>query len=275
MFNQLVESTTHRADLKRKGTFFLGAFFFYAMLLTTAGIGSIYAYNVHLDDVNEEMTTILISPKDLPTDAPRPEPRRPVNSGTGRQNHPAERPEAIARLLQNTKPPETISLIPHSLPELPPGPVIFTNRVFDPSSDGGAVAGPTGPSGSPASSAGSGTQLVVEEAGDETPPPPAPTPKPPPQKVRLTSSMISAKALDKPAPAYPQIAKITRTQGPVAVEIVIDEEGHVISAHATNGPQVLRIAAQQAALQARFSPTKLNGQPVKVTGVITYNFVLQ
>ncbi|MDQ3135052.1 MAG: energy transducer TonB, partial [Acidobacteriota bacterium] len=64
-------------------------------------------------------------------------------------------------------------------------------------------------------------------------------------------------------------------QGPVAVEIVIDEEGRVISAHATNGPQVLRIAAQQAALQARFSPTKLNGQPVKVTGVITYNFVLQ
>jgi hypothetical protein len=28
-----------------------------------------------------------------------------------------------------------------------------------------------------------------------------------------------------------------------------------------------------AAYQARFTPTKLSGKPVKVTGVITYNFV--
>jgi hypothetical protein len=37
----------------------------------------------------------------------------------------------------------------------------------------------------------------------------------------------------------------------------------------------LQAVAVAAARQARFSPTKLSGQPVKVTGVIQYNFVAQ
>ena len=40
------------------------------------------------------------------------------------------------------------------------------------------------------------------------------------------------------------------------------------------GPAILREAAVQAALKAKFSPTKLSGQPVKVSGVINYKFAL-
>jgi len=40
-----------------------------------------------------------------------------------------------------------------------------------------------------------------------------------------------------------------------------------------SGHPLLRAAAVAAARGARFSPTKLSGQPVKVSGVITYNFV--
>ena len=58
------------------------------------------------------------------------------------------------------------------------------------------------------------------------------------------------------------------------MQIVIDEQGHVISAKATSGSPLLQAAAMQAALQARFTPTLLGGQAVKVTGSITYNFVL-
>ena len=60
----------------------------------------------------------------------------------------------------------------------------------------------------------------------------------------------------------------------VTVEVVLDETGKVVSAVATNGPAILREAAVQAALKARFSPTKLSGQPVKVSGVINYKFSL-
>ena len=55
---------------------------------------------------------------------------------------------------------------------------------------------------------------------------------------------------------------------------VLDETGKVISAQVTDGPQILREAAVQAALKATFSPTKLSGQPVKVTGIINYKFAL-
>jgi protein TonB len=58
------------------------------------------------------------------------------------------------------------------------------------------------------------------------------------------------------------------------VQIVIDEQGHVISAKALSGSPLLQAAAVQAAYQARFTPTILGGQAVKITGSITYNFVL-
>ena len=65
-----------------------------------------------------------------------------------------------------------------------------------------------------------------------------------------------------------------RATGTVAVDVVLDESGRVVSAVATSGPTLLREAAIQAARKARFSPTKLSGQPVKVTGVINYKFAL-
>jgi protein TonB len=93
--------------------------------------------------------------------------------------------------------------------------------------------------------------------------------------VRLSSVVISSKIISKPVPPYPALAKQARVQGSVMVEILIDEQGRVISAQATNGHPLLRAAAQGSALQAKFSPTSISGQPVKVSGVITYNFVLQ
>jgi protein TonB len=76
-------------------------------------------------------------------------------------------------------------------------------------------------------------------------------------------------------PDYPDFAKRSRISGLVTVEVVIDENGKVISAKAVSGPAMLQQAAINAALLAKFSPTLLSGQPVKVTGTINYNFSLQ
>ncbi len=65
-----------------------------------------------------------------------------------------------------------------------------------------------------------------------------------------------------------------RLAGIVSVNVVVDETGKVISAEAGSGPVALRDVAVQAALRARFSPTKLSGQPVKVSGFINYKFAL-
>jgi protein TonB len=60
----------------------------------------------------------------------------------------------------------------------------------------------------------------------------------------------------------------------VAVEVVIDVNGRVISAKAVSGPALLREAAERAAMQARFTPALLSGQPVKMSGTINYDFKL-
>lgn len=103
-------------------------------------------------------------------------------------------------------------------------------------------------------------------------PPPSPSPKPLLKPV--SGGVLNSNALSLPAPYYPDAAKRMRMMGTVVVEVVIDESGKVISAQASSGPQILRDAAVQAALKAKFSPTKLSGQPVKVSGVINYKFSL-
>ncbi|MGA9994872.1 MAG: TonB family protein [Pyrinomonadaceae bacterium] len=114
-----------------------------------------------------------------------------------------------------------------------------------------------------------------------TPPKPLPTPKPSPLPTPTAPSkpiaggVLNGKAISLPKPAYPPIARAAHASGTVIVQITIDENGSVISARAVSGHPLLQGAAVAAARGAKFSPTTLSGQPVKVTGVITYNFVAQ
>jgi protein TonB len=73
---------------------------------------------------------------------------------------------------------------------------------------------------------------------------------------------------------YPPIAISTRTEGVVVVEAIISKSGHIESAHATSGPELLRNAALEAIRNARYSPYLLNGQPTEVETTITVNFKL-
>lgn len=81
--------------------------------------------------------------------------------------------------------------------------------------------------------------------------------------------------VSKPQPDYPPIAKAARVQGTVVVQVVIDEEGKVMAAQAKSGHPLLQAAAVKAARGARFKPARVAGKPVKLSGVVSYNFVLQ
>jgi TonB family protein len=89
----------------------------------------------------------------------------------------------------------------------------------------------------------------------------------------ISGGVLNGRAISLPLPAYPPIAKAANASGTVAVRVLIDEDGKVTDAQAVSGHALLRKAAEDAARTARFAPTQLSGQPVKVTGVITYNFV--
>jgi protein TonB len=125
-----------------------------------------------------------------------------------------------------------------------------------------------------ASGTGTGTTVMAPTKVEVGEPPPA-EPKPTPPRAPISGGVLNGKAISLPKPIYPAIAKQAHASGTVTVQVTIDENGNVISAHPISGHPLLQAVAAAAARQARFSPTKLSGQPVKVTGVITYNFVAQ
>jgi protein TonB len=86
---------------------------------------------------------------------------------------------------------------------------------------------------------------------------------------------MNGKAIHLAQPSYPAIAKFARASGTVIVQVLIDEEGKVIAAHANSGHPLLMAVSVAAARQSKFSTTKLSGEPVKVSGIIQYNFVAQ
>ncbi|HEV7904883.1 MAG TPA: energy transducer TonB [Pyrinomonadaceae bacterium] len=92
--------------------------------------------------------------------------------------------------------------------------------------------------------------------------------------IKAGGASLSGKAIKKVQPTYPPIAKAAGAQGPVSVQIVINEAGNVESAKAIAGHPLLQQAAVTAAKEWQFSPTKLSGNAVKVEGTISFVFAL-
>lgn len=100
-------------------------------------------------------------------------------------------------------------------------------------------------------------------------------PEPPTAGCRASwGEVINGKAIAKPQPSYPAEAKRQRISGSVTVFVTVDETGRVIEAHPCGHP-LLGEASMRAAYGARFEPMMLNGKPVIVRGLITYNFILR
>lgn len=81
-------------------------------------------------------------------------------------------------------------------------------------------------------------------------------------------------AIKRPNPVYPPLARNMRMTGVVNVEIVIDEEGKVAEVQNTNGPTLLQSAAQEAVRKWKFKPFTRDGEPVRATGYVSFNFNL-
>lgn len=89
----------------------------------------------------------------------------------------------------------------------------------------------------------------------------------------ITGGVLNGKALVLPQPAYPSLARAAHASGAVLVQVLIDEHGNVTAAKAVEGHPLLQAVSVAAARQAKFTPTALEGEPVRVAGVIVYNFV--
>ena len=263
MFNNLIESSSHAREFKRRGSFVLFTTTTYALLFIVAGVISIYAYDARLEEPAGEV--IMVNPVDL--DVPKSEAVRPKNAATmgGNNGGTFVRKDPTADVNEPRLVPETTSAVRNTNPALPPGAIV---KIGDDNADP-AGFGPGNSNGG--GGGGNGATTVLLDA--DPPPPPALVEKSKP-KV-LPKNVINGDALFLPKPPYPPIAKRLGIEGTVNVQVLVDETGKVISAKAVSGNPALTRAAQQAALNARFSPTKIGEQAVKVSGVIVYNFVLQ
>jgi TonB family protein len=90
----------------------------------------------------------------------------------------------------------------------------------------------------------------------------------------IEGGVLNSKATSLPKAVYPEEARRLKVSGRVTVRVVVDENGKVTSAQATDGPLPLREAAEAAARQATFEPTIKDGITVKVAGTLTYDFAL-
>jgi TonB family protein len=265
MFSNLIESSSHGSEFRRRGSFLLFTTASYALFFVIAGVVSIYAYDARMEDQNLEIVTMMPL-VDLPVPDQPPEPMPPsrainsTNSASNRDHF--QREIAMADVNEPTKIPEGISTKANVNLPLPKHGVV---RLGLPDNDPGP-----GNSGSGRSGQAQGNSAVVVPI--ETPPPPAVQPALP--KV-VRKPILNGEAKYLPKPPYPEMARQLKLHGVVNVQVLVDETGRVVSAKAVSGHPLFVREAQRAALQARFGPTLLGDQPVKVSGVITYNFVLQ
>jgi len=262
MFNQLIESSSHKKELKRRGSFLAFTTVTYVMLFAITGVVSIYAYDNHLQEQNLEPVLVMrpyefsepvVRPIAYPGGLDAGHPRGPSNGSDKAQTATSlDHPNVV---------PEEISAEVFKGVALPPGPKTRSNDKLGADGVGRLGNGGEVPL----------TKQPTEILPDELPPTPTPTPV----KIVKSTTIVNSLATYLPKPNYPPMAKNIHVQGSVNVQVLIDESGKVISAKALSGHPLLIAESVRAATNARFSPTTLNGVAVKLSGVIVYNFVMQ
>ena len=261
MFDNLVESSSHKDDITRKGSFIGITMAIYVVLIGVFFVAGIYLYDAHLSTLDLELTT-LVAPVPVPQQEAQPQKQEEAKPQKVEQNVDI-RKELVAAVDESRLPPKEISAKASDVPPVRRG----VTTVLGTSDTNAAAPMPAGP--------GSGTVTTAPAKVSIADEPPPPEVKPTPPRAPISGGVLNGKAISLPKPGYPPIARAAHASGTVVVQVLIDENGNVVSAHAVSGHPLLQAAAVGAAKSARFSPTKLSGQPVKVTGVIQYNFVAQ
>ena len=280
MLDQLIESKNHLNENRRRGSFLLTAFTAVTFFFTLALIYSLFSYNLAMASEKLELSS-LVAPVPIPVNDPQPpEPKvetvKPVTDKSN-TNELESRVKNIQRL-EETPIKDSVAVSTEQNKNLSRPNGLFKISQTD-STSSSLRTQRNAENGS-----GIGRPLEIksqnkaEELTNEEPPvikKAQPKDVPEQQKIIRTSKVLNSKAKDLVIPRYPPVARAVHAFGAVNVQVTIDEDGNVTSATALSGHQLLRQAAEQAALKSKFTPTFLGEQKVKVTGVIVYNFIAQ
>ena len=135
------------------------------------------------------------------------------------------------------------------------------------SSGGGVVGGV--PGGVPGGASGVIGGIIGGIPSAAPPPAIKEPPKPKnPERIRVGGQVQAANLIKKVTPVYPPLAKQARIQGVVRFTAIIGKDGTIQNLQLVSGHPLLVEAAKQAVSQWQYTPTLLNGDPVKVVTTI-------
>lgn len=270
MFDRLIASESAQADVKNRRRYFMVSSVVVGILFTAAVVVSIFAADYGLGSTTFELTTIIAPTETIAVEPETPQPRLPTTANQS-QDKIAQRQVNMASVNEPTIAPTTVSTTQNTQISRPSSVwFIIGDRNSDPAGTGSSGREI---SGSQPETGGLTAVASVHEDAVETELPPLKSVPPIATKPLIQSlGVINGKALYLPKPVYSAAAIAIQAEGKVVVQVMIDENGKVISASAVSGHVMLRDSAERAARSAKFTTTYLSKVPVKVTGVIVYNF---
>ena len=163
----------------------------------------------------------------------------------------------------------------HAPKEIPKNIEMIKEEELPPPSSGGVGVVGGVPGGQAGGQLGGVIGGIVSATPVAAPPPPPPPPKPEtPKRINVGGSVQAARAISRPQPVYPQLARQARISGTVRLEAVIDETGKITDLKVISGHPLLVQAALDAVKQWRYQPTILNNTAVQVATTIDVNFTL-
>lgn len=281
MFDKLIESNGSEYQPKGRKSFFVVSSLGVGTLAIVGLVVSIFAADYGLGTDKFEIST-LVAPVIQSAPEPPPAPAAPrqsmPQSADSKRVTIPTRTQNVLRIDESPKAPTTVSTTRNTTPERPRGEFAMgraNTEVSAGSNRGTGQESGTGLSTGGTSNAPSESTVAQSREIPDPPKPPVREVEPPklpaPPKVQ-SMGVINGRATRLPMPIYSAAARAVNAHGTVQVQVLIDENGNVVSANAVSGHPLLQASAVTAARNAKFSPTKLSNVPIKVSGIISYNF---
>ena len=94
-----------------------------------------------------------------------------------------------------------------------------------------------------------------------------------PEPQLVSAGSLNGRETKRVAPSYPPTAKTHNVVGTVRVFAIVDENGKIWVTN-SEGPTLLRSAAEEAARNWIFPPSTFNGRPARIAGYLDFEFKL-
>lgn len=282
MLDNLVESKNNGKDVRRVKNLFGAAISLATIGLILAFTVSMFGFELGLGNADLDLSS-LNAPVMVEDNAPEPQKLIKEKSSENVKSELPTRVENIQRLDESpAKSPNDVSVTPSKLQARPNSPFKKGFQDFTPATTGNGIKSNRNQDGKiDGDGISDNNPKLLDNNEKEDVPVIKKTEKPPVKKedkpkppVTVSRGVVNGSAKFLAQPMYPQTARQVRATGRVEVQVLIDENGRVISATAVSGHPLLRQSALEAAQKSTFNPTTLSNNPVKVSGVIVYNFTM-